>query len=147
MELIVDFPQDKDTLKPRIRFADCKETKFVEDITFKYKIDLFYSACDIQSFKLRTAHQVYRLREIGPDAYLDPRVDTAGILGPEKCLTEETYQASLCRRETYSKAVISEQERQLRLGIHDAHALAVISERASRTSTLRAHSIALLHTT
>ena len=145
MELIVDFPQDKNAIKPRVTFTDRIEMKSVENITLKYKADLFFSAREVQMFKLRNVYQLNRLRESGPEAYFDPELDTADIMGLEKCLTEETYQACLRRREAYSKAVISEQERQISLGIYDAHALALISEQASETSRTRAHIIGLLH--
>ena len=156
MELIVDFPQERDgsgchlpqETRPTVSFAEYNQVIIVDDSPLKYKTDLFYSEHDIKMFKLHTTLLVDRLKKRGPEEYMDPKYgkDTTDIMGLEKYLTEQSYQSSLHRRRVQPMAVMLEQYRQVSLGIYDPHTLASISAQASETSRTRSHIIGLLHT-
>jgi hypothetical protein len=54
-------------------------------------------------------------------------VDTSAFIGLEICLSKSTYMEVIQKRRAIVVAVLSEQHRQLSLGIHDISTLATIS--------------------
>jgi hypothetical protein len=80
-----------------------------------------------------------------PAEMLGNIVDTSTIIGLEICLSKLTYIEVIQKRRAIVVAVLSEQHRQLSLGIHDLNTLANISAAQSAWARERARAIALIH--
>ena len=72
-------------------------------------------------------------------------VDTSAFIGLENCLSQSTYMEVIQKRRAIVVAVLSEQHRQLSLGIHDINTLANISAAQSAWAREHARTIALIH--
>ena len=115
------------------------------------KSDLFYSVQEIDMIKLRRWRDCHNLMEENNITGNDPAemlgniVDTSTIIGLEICLSKLTYIEVIQKRRAIVVAVLSEQHRQLSLGIHDLNTLANISAAQSAWARERARAIALIH--
>jgi hypothetical protein len=76
---------------------------------------------------------------------LENVVDTSAFLGLEICLSKATYVQTIQKRRASIDAVISEQHRQLSLGVYDPNTLANVSGAESAWARERARTIALIH--
>jgi chemotaxis signal transduction protein len=72
-------------------------------------------------------------------------VDTSAFIGLENCLSQSTCMEVIQKRRAIVVAVLSEQNRQLGLVIHDISTLATISAAQSAWAQERARTIALIH--
>jgi hypothetical protein len=72
-------------------------------------------------------------------------VDMSAFIGLENCLSQSTYMEVIQKRRAIVVAVLSEQHRQVSLGIHDLNTLANISAAQSAWARERARTIALIH--
>ena len=80
-----------------------------------------------------------------PAEMLGNIVDTSAFIGLENSLSQSTNIEVIQKRRAIVVAVLSEQNRQLSLGIHDINTLANISAAQSAWARERARTIALIH--
>jgi hypothetical protein len=117
------------------------------------KSDLFYSAQEINMIKqqrIRDSYNLVQCNIAGQDLVdivdmLENVVDTSTFLGLEICLSKATYVQTIQKRRASIDAVISEQHRQLSLGVYDPNTLANVSGAESAWARERARTIALIH--
>ena len=112
------------------------------------KSDLFYSVQEIDMIKLRRWRDCHNLMEYNIKdlaEMLGNVVDTSAFIGLEICLSKSTYMEVIQKRRAIVVAVLSEQHRQVSLGIHDLNTLANISAAQSAWARERARTIALIH--
>mmetsp|Transcript_27024 Transcript_27024/g.56305 ORF Transcript_27024/g.56305 Transcript_27024/m.56305 type:complete len:158 (+) Transcript_27024:131-604(+) len=152
MGLIVDFPQHDspwNTAPPRrVIFATHTEAKFVENLSLKCKADLWFSIQELESFKSGMARDIRRILSSGMTVadYAEMNVhDTSAFMGLENYFFQNTRQNIRNRRGSVWEVVLSEQQRQLDVGVHDPESMAAIAEAASEKSRKRARIIGLLH--
>ena len=74
---------------------------------------------------------------------LENITDTSAFLGLEICLSKATYVQTIKKRRASIEAVISEQHRQLSLGVYDPNTLANVSGAESAWARERARTIAI----
>jgi hypothetical protein len=96
------------------------------------KSDLFFLAQEIGMIKLRRLRNFHSLIEFNFTGnnlveMLGNIVDTSALIGLENCLSQSIYIEGIQKRSAIVVAVLSEQHRQLSLGIHDINTLANIS--------------------
>lgn len=159
MDLIVDFPQDSRSSfsvslgtaasdSKRVSFANEMEMKLIDDLSRKYKDDLWFHHEEIHDFKLRTALILSALRRnnmtMAQYAELNSN-ETSAFMGLESFLSEDTAHMIKVKRRAILVAVTREQRRQDEAGVHDAVAMAKVSEAVSLWSRTRAQIIALIH--
>lgn len=154
MDLIVDFPQDRTQSSAacaddhQVSFANEIDIRFVEDLSCKYKDELWFDHQDIKNFRVRPLLMLRALKAKNMTMVQFAEInahETSAFMGLENFLSEETTrQIKLHRRATY-RAVLREQMRQGETGIHDAKVMASVSEEASLWARTRAEIIALMH--
>ena len=152
MDLIVDFPQyhsHRNTPSPRVSFADHVEINIIENLSLKYKDDVWFTQREIKSFTYQTIMTLRSMSSIlnmTVAQYAEMNVhDTSAFMGLENYLSKDTTQEIGHRREEIRRAILLEQQRQLDIGIDDPEAISIISEALSVKSRLRARMIGLLH--
>ena len=152
MDLIVDFPQHNSpwNMAPprRVTLATHIEVKYIENLSLKYKADLWFSTQEFESIKSGMARDVRSILSSGMTVadYAEVNVhDTSAFMGLENYFFQNTRQNIRDRRGAIWKAVLSEQQRQLDVGVHDPESMAAIAEAASEKSRKRARIIGLLH--
>jgi hypothetical protein len=117
------------------------------------KSDLFYSTQEINTIKQQRVRDSYNLVQcnIAGQDLVDMNMlknnvsDTSAFLGLEICLSKATYVQTIMKRRASIEAVISEQHRQLSLGVYDPNTLANVSGAESAWARERARTIALIH--
>ena len=152
MNLIVDFPQchsHRNTPSPRVSFADNLEINIIENLSLKYKDDVWFTQREIKSFTYQTIMTLRSMSSIlnmTVAQYAEMNVhDTSAFMGLENYLSKDTTEKIRYRRDAIRKAVLLEQQRQLDLCIHDPEAISILSSQVSELSRKRAHIIGLLH--
>ena len=166
MALIVDFGKLRNIARTdddgpdietrRVTFEEAAKLTFIENLTFEYKADLWYSGEEMDSFKRNTVNDLHQLRRVHRTFNTsDERAqellclslagDTTSFLGLEKCLTPSTYQKMKTQQNALKDAIMYEQRRQRRYGICDPDLLANISEVGSAWSMKRALILGLIH--
>lgn len=184
-DLIVDFPSNpifRGTNNSNKKTCSCysvsfdskAEVRYIENLTFEYKAELWFSKHDMQRFKYDAAIDVQTIRQVmnrqrcseeGDDcySYLDllqqetdndttANNDTTSFLGLERHLSKSTVHNIVNGRRRLLNAIFAEQARQRRMVMmqgegyyYDADMLAYVSEVESDWSRQRAHVIGLLH--
>lgn len=150
IDLIVNFPltvrrQRKGT---GVSFADHVRVHIVDNLSLKYKDDLWFTRKDMESFKYGVLASLSSILSTGQTMaqYAQSNIEDSSVfLGLENYLQKSTPVAVRHRRERMIRGVLLEQQRQLYSGTHDPEALAIISSRLSRESRLRARTIGLIH--
>ena len=160
MDLIVNFPHQDSPFRRRsftrpprasVSFLNENEVNHVENLTLKYKNDLWFSGQEMKDFKRQTSrfllHLSYANMSLAQFAVqtIESGTDSSVFMGLECYLTSETALNVNYRKKTIRRAIIEEQARQLDLGINDPDRLALIAERLSTVSAERARIIGLLH--
>jgi hypothetical protein len=150
VDMIVDFPQNRDTSlrKRRVSFQDEVDIKFVKNLSCsKHRDDMWFSADEMHSFRYQTALTVRAITStMTMSEYAEFHVeDTSVFLGLEKYLSQDAFRGTKHRKEAILGAVLSEQLRQSRVGINDPDALAQVSQSISDLSTRRARIIGMIH--
>ena len=148
MDLIVDFPQASKRNEKRVSFVDTVEINFVENLSCKHKDDLWYSKHEMISFPSQAAKVLRTLRanKMTMVQYAELHIqETHAFLGLEGYMSVTAACEIKYQRQAIRRAVLSEQKRQLRTGIYDPNAMAIVSQAASDWSCKRARIIALIH--
>ena len=116
MELIVNFPQQQhhfpSRCEPRVSFADCFETKLIENLSYTYKADLWFSDQEIKSFKYKTVLLLRKIKslKIIMTRYAEMNIqDTSTFVGLKYNLSDTARQETMHRREIIQRAFLSEQ--------------------------------------
>ena len=83
---ILSWPQ-------RVTFADQIDVKFIENLSYTYKSDLWYSSSEAKSFKHQTAKMLKSIISVMPMAEFAQlnMKDTEAFLGLENYLTESGF--------------------------------------------------------
>ena len=149
MDLIVDFPRNRASSqhKRKVSFQDEVDMKFITNLSFKHRGDIWFSADEMRSFRYQTALTVREITsKMTMAEYAELHVeDTSAFLGLESYLSQDVLQGIKRRKEAILGAVLSEQLRQSRVGINDPDALARVSQAVSDLSTRRARIIGMIH--
>mmetsp|Transcript_21456 Transcript_21456/g.36849 ORF Transcript_21456/g.36849 Transcript_21456/m.36849 type:complete len:169 (+) Transcript_21456:105-611(+) len=152
MELIVEFPQRHDPQhmqSPRVTFSDQSETYTVENLSFEYKDELWFSSQDMDNFKLQTANVMWGithvLRKSMAQYAQENSNNTSAFLGLEGYLSKDATHQIKLRRKMIRKVVLLEQQRQAAAGVDDPEAIAYIAKQISESGRIRARVIGLLH--
>mmetsp|Transcript_9580 Transcript_9580/g.17565 ORF Transcript_9580/g.17565 Transcript_9580/m.17565 type:complete len:180 (+) Transcript_9580:13-552(+) len=151
MALIVEFPQQHMLpikMQPRVSFLDHAKVTFIENLSFEYKADIWFSSQEMELFKTQVARILHSISSSGMSIaqYAEMHVnDTSTFMGLENYLSQNTSQNIRDRREAIWRAVRLEQARQIDAGICDPHAMAVSAGSVSEKSRTRARIIGLLH--
>jgi hypothetical protein len=101
----------------------------------------------IKQRRIRDSYNLVQCNIAGQDLVdmLENITDTSAFLGLEICLSNATYVQTIKKRRASIEAVISEQHRQLSLGVYDPNTLANVSGAESAWARERARTIALIH--
>ena len=149
MTLIVDFPQSNSSphRRERVSFVDQIQVKFIENLSYKHKSDLWYSQRELKSFKYHSALVLHKVKSVMTMAqYAELHVDnTSAFLGLENYLSELGYREITHRRQAVRRTVLLEQQRQSNLNIYDPDTMATVAEAKSDFSRRRAQIIGLIH--
>lgn len=168
MGLIVDFPQPMPATTPapeylspthwggepsglpraRVSFQDKSEVQFIENLSFEYKDDLWFSNSETRTFKQSASWIVRTIRENGMTVaqFAELNVAETGVfMGLEAYFLPQTTLEIRYQRREMIKAVMEEQDRQCRRGLPDPDAMALVCQAASNWATTRSRVIALLH--
>ena len=159
-ELILDFPQQQHhrrryassspslattkmkKIKKSVSFSELSMmTVTTNNLSYASKSDLWYTQNDIKSFRLDCAHMIHKLKQ---SSKLRNPTD---IMGLEGYLFNSSV-GPMQRRRDVQIAVLLEQHRQRRSGMHDEDPhilLARASQRASELCRKRAEIIGLIH--
>jgi len=148
MDLIVDFPQASPPNEKRVSFIDTTEINFVENLSHKHKDDLWYCGHEMNTFKFETDRVLRTLRanKMTMVQYAELHIqETHAFMGLESYMSATTAREIKYQRQKIRRSVFIEQHRQLRTGIYDPDAMAIVSQAASDWSCKRARIIALIH--
>jgi len=113
------------------------------NLSYASKSDLWYTQNDIKSFRLDCAHMIHKLKQSSKLRRPNP----TDIMGLEGYLFNSSV-GPMQRRKEVQIAVLLEQHRQRRSGMHDKNMhilLARASQRASKLCRKRAEVIGLIH--
>ena len=151
MGLVVCFHQGyapPNMRSQRVSLAEHHEIIIVENLSLKHKDDLWFSSQEMNSFR----HQnIMMLRSIlstnmNVEEYAELNIqETSVFMGPENYLSRDVSQEIGYRTGAIISAVLSEQQRQWNIGIHDPERISFISEALSEQSRLCASFIGILH--
>ena len=121
--------------------------KFIENLSFKHRDDIWFSSDEMHSFRYQAARTVRAITSTMTMAqYAEFHVgDTSAFMGLESYLTKDAFRGIKHRKDAIRVAVLSEQRRQYHSGINDPDALARVSQDVSDLSTKRAQIIGMIH--
>ena len=155
---ILDVPQTPRTLglgtrrppptSSRVSFSDRMNVTLVEDLSLKYKTDLWFSRQEMDSFKQQASLLLKSITSNGMTVaqYADVHVeDTSAFMGLEGHMTPSATCRIRERRRDVGRAVWLEQWRQNEAGIFDPDAMKQASQAITGESFPRARVIAMLH--
>ena len=157
VNLIVDFPESPrqqperavpSSSRTRVAFQDLVDVKFVENLSIKYKTELWFSGREMKMFKYETAFHIRTIdsHNLTMAQYAEMNVrDTSVFMGLEVHLTKDTARNIVVRRRALWTAVRAEQQRQSKAGICDPAQMASVAKMESEVSSKRAQIIALIH--
>ena len=160
MNLIVNFPHQDSPFRRRsftrpprasVSFSELAEVIDVENLSLKYKNDIWFSGQEMRNFRRQTALFLLQLSSANMSQAqyavqtIESDKDSSNFMGLESCLTRESSQNIADRKIAVRGAIMQEQARQLDLGINDPDRLALIAEHLSAVSAERARIIGLLH--
>ena len=154
MDLIVDFPQQDSPsgggrrYVERVTFANYSEAIDVENLSYNYKTDLWFSRQEMHDFKYQNALVLGSISSAGMSMaqYAMMNVEqTELFLGLENHLARDAIRNIAARRKAICEAVIQEQARQAELGIYDPARLSIVSESLSKVAMQRSIIIGLIH--
>ena len=148
--ILVDFPHhphDSFPNAPRVSFADHNEIVFIENLSHKYKAELWFTDSEMKSFKTQTVLLLINIKtNMTMAQYAEMNVqDTSAFMGLEKFMSKKTPKEIVYKREALYRTVHSEQQRQFESGIDDPDVMAKISLGWSDWSRKRANIIGLIH--
>ena len=151
MDLIISFRQGhapQNTRSQRVTLTEHHEIIIVENLSLKYKDDLWFSSQEMNSFR----HQnIMMLRSIlstnmNVEEYAELNIqETSVFMGLENYLSRDVSQEIGYRTGAIVSAVLSEQQCQWDIGIHDSEIISFISEALSEQSRLCASFVSFLH--
>lgn len=148
MDLIVDFPHVQSNR--RVTFVETIDVKFVEDLSFEYKPELWFTHLELRCFQHRTKQLVAAIQSSNTmtmASFAEMNVeDTSAFMGLECYLTDAMPLKIASRRKAVVRAVMSEQERQRRACVYDPDEMAHVSLPVTELARKRASIIGLLHT-
>mmetsp|Transcript_15488 Transcript_15488/g.23498 ORF Transcript_15488/g.23498 Transcript_15488/m.23498 type:complete len:161 (+) Transcript_15488:127-609(+) len=155
MDLTINFPQPQHCSSPNtpsrttVTFADHFEAIFVENLSLKYKPDLWLSSEEIDSILAGTVRSIQSIMAATNTTFVqfaEMNVnDTSAFMGLEAYLSPNTARMIRLRRRALWAAVLREQQRQRVAGICDPEAISIISEELSEKSRKRSKIIAMIH--
>ena len=149
--LIVDFPHKpqhhSSPNAQRVSFADNAEIVFIENLSYKYKADLWFTAREMKSFKSQTVSLLINIKtNMNMAQYAEMNIqDTSVFMGLEKFMSKKTPKEIVYKRDALYRTVHSEQQRQFEAGIYDPDIMSKISLGWSDWSRKRAQLIGLIH--
>ena len=160
MDLIVSFPNQDSPLRRRsfsrperaVSFSlDEIEVNYVENLSFKYKRDIWYSGQEMKDFKRQNVRFLHCISSTNMSLAqfaiqtIESGKDSSIFMGLESYLSTQIFQNITERKKAVRRAVIQEQECQSERGIYDPERLSLIIRSSSEASARRARVIALLH--
>ena len=150
MDLIIDFPPSPrpNNEEQRVSFVSKVKVMFIENLTYQYKADLWFSRQEMVAFKRRVqlTLSVIRSRNLTVAKYAKMNApDTSLFMGLEAYQTSSTAVNIASRRRAVWSAVLLEQHIQLVRGICDPDKIAVLSKVVTGVAQERAQIIALIH--
>ena len=159
-ELILDFPRQQHhhrrrharsspslattKMKKSVSFSELSMMAVTtNNLSYASKSDLWYTHNDIKSFRLDCAHMIHELKRSSKLHHHNP----TDVMGLEGYLFNSSV-GPMQRRKEVQIAVLLEQHRQCRSGMHDKNMhilLARASQRASKLCRKRAEIIGHIH--
>ena len=148
--LLVDFPQkprDSSPNAPKVSFADHTQIVLIENLSYKYKAELWFTDSEMKSFKTQTVLLLINIKtNMTMAQYAEMNVqDTSAFMGLEKFMSKKTPKEIVYKRGALYRTVHTEQQRQFEAGIYDPDVMAKISLGWSDWSRKRANIIGLIH--
>lgn len=148
MDLIVDFPPRARPLR-RVSFDESLSVRLVDDLTIEHKASMWFTQSELVGFQHRMKKLVAAIhlsRDISMASFAEANVENTGaFMGLENYMPDSMPRSIAIRRKAVARAVLSEQERQLRAGIYDPDEMARISESLTELGKTRSLVIGLLH--